>query len=72
MTNNRVINAVKTRHNNYFTQYLEERGTTTFDPVDLALYVCNRLQIDNDWLIEKLAKTERAANEIKLKPCDVC
>lgn len=35
------------------------------DPIDLSLYVCRRLQGDNDWLVDKLAQVEqqRVADE---------
>jgi hypothetical protein len=43
----RVLNTVKTKHTGYYKSYLSERRLDpdglTCDPIDLVLYVCNRL-----------------------------
>ncbi len=58
----RVLTAVQSRHSSYFKSYVSERRLeqegVSFDPIDLALYVCNRLQLDNEWITEKLSKLD--------------
>ena len=59
VTGDRILQTVKTHHASYFKAYLNEKGLQQpgqmFDPIDLSLYVCRRLQGDNDWLVDKLA-----------------
>ena len=58
-----LLQAVKNNHPSYFKAYLSEKGAQQpgqkFDPIDLSLYVCTRLQGDNDWLVDKLAQVEK-------------
>jgi hypothetical protein len=42
-----------------------DADSLVFDPIDLALYVCNRLQLDNEWMVEKVRKLEG-------KQCGAC
>ena len=55
----RILDAVKQQHQSYLQDYLSEKDLNKpgqlFDPVDLALFVCGRLQTDNEWLLDKLA-----------------
>jgi hypothetical protein len=34
------------------------------DPVDLMLFICARMQTDNNWLVDKLAETEEEKSKI--------
>lgn len=59
----RIVKTAQSRHSSYLEQYFQEKGCSVqdeasmqqFDPIDLALYICRRLQTDNDWLVDKLA-----------------
>ena len=58
----RVLQTSKTHHASYFRAYINDKGlqqTGQLDPIDLSLYVCKRLQGDNDWLVDKLAQVEQ-------------
>ena len=56
----KIVPEMRDNHSNYYVAYLEERGLNKggkmFDPTDLVLYVAHRLQQDNDWLVDQLAK----------------
>ena len=51
----RILPIMRDQHTSYYMAFLEERGLNKggqlFDPVDMNLYVCKRLQMDNDWLV---------------------
>ena len=52
------------RHASYLEAFLSEKqeagdSKQLFDPIELALYICRRLQTDNDWLVDKLASVEK-------------
>ena len=59
----RIVQTVQAHHASYFKAYLNERclqqPNENLDAVELSLYVCKRLQGDNDWLVDKLAQVEQ-------------
>ena len=64
---------MRDQHTSYYMAFLEERGLNQggqlFDPVDMNLYVCKRLQMDNDWLVSQLAEAQ--ARNIDTKPFEM-
>jgi len=65
----RILKAAQSRHASYLKAFISEKGVSeehhAFDSIELTLYICRRLQTDNDWLVDKLAQVERqrAADE---------
>ena len=60
----RILQSVQIRHASYLEAFLSEKqeagdSKQLFDPIELALYICRRLQTDNDWLVDKLASVEK-------------
>ena len=59
----RVIAASQKRHLTYLRAFMQENDLSEtsdhFDPIDLALYISQRLQTDNDWLVGKVEHLEQ-------------
>mmetsp|Transcript_4325 Transcript_4325/g.4092 ORF Transcript_4325/g.4092 Transcript_4325/m.4092 type:complete len:157 (+) Transcript_4325:859-1329(+) len=54
---------MKEKHETYFRSYCEDLGINDdkvylIDPIDAILFISDRMQSDNNWLVDKLAEAE--------------
>lgn len=59
----RILKVCQSKFASYLTLFLNDKGISDpsqpFDAVELSLYICRRLQTDNDWLSDKLSMVEK-------------
>ena len=60
----------KKNANNYVSAYCNDQGVVNqsqIDPVDLLIYICQRMEHDNNWLVDKLAETQEEKRRLQEK-----
>ena len=58
---NRIFSFVKEKNSNYIDGYCKEQNglsPSQIDPIELLIYIIERIEGDNNWLVDKLAELE--------------
>eukprot|EP00347_Sterkiella_histriomuscorum_P014266 403361539 len=57
----RIFNFVQEKNQNYINAYCQDQGGISqmqIDPVELLFYIVQKMEGDNNWLVDKLAESE--------------